>query len=477
MGTGFVEPDSNYRLNHINFLNDSFEVKLLYKSNPFFGSESIVSGSDGSLFGYTNGNNLYNKEHGVIENGGNFQSSTQYPYGFPFNQSALILPIPDSAGFYIMIDGAFKDILIDVITEKLRYSIIDMTANNGLGKVIKKMITIPDTGDTLNIGHLTAVRHGNGRDWWFLTPKFESNVYRRFLLSKSGIKTAGEQVIGETVHNGVGYSAYSPDGQWYAHFNAHGQTSNPKASVHFYRFDRCTGLLSDAHYKFYPGIEVFGGVAFSPNSRYLYVSKFTKIFQYDLEAPDILASEQVVAEYDGFLDENGVPTRFYGLLLAPDGKIYGNIPNFNSRYLHVIDQPDLPGDSCNVIQHAIFLPADNFGTLPNLPYYRLYAAEGSPCDTMTTAAPWSPPAPAPGIRVWPVPATDVLYFSAEGDWPEPLDLHLYDAFGRPALALPGLHVSPYARIELGNLPAGAYFYTLTRRDGTSVKTGRVVRTR
>jgi hypothetical protein len=217
-------------------------------------------------------------------------------------------------------------------------------------------------------------------------------------------------------------------------------------------------------------------MAFSSDSRYLYVSKFTQILQYDLQATDILASEQVVAEYDGFLDENGVPTRFYGLQLAPDGKIYGNIPNFNSRYLHVIDQPNLPGDSCNVVQHAIYLPAHNFGTLPNLPYYRLYEAEGSPCDTLTTATHWALPAAAPNIRVWPVPAADVLYFSAEGEWPEPLALRLYDAVGRLALTRDAIQVSPYAQINLGELPAGAYFYTLTRPDGVLMKAGKVVRT-
>jgi hypothetical protein len=218
-------------------------------------------------------------------------------------------------------------------------------------------------------------------------------------------------------------------------------------------------------------------MAFSSDSRYLYVSKFTQILQYDLQATDILASEQVVAEYDGFLDENGVPTRFYGLLLAPDGKIYGNIPNFNSRYIHVIDQPNLPGDSCNVIQHAIFLPADNFGTLPNLPYYRLYEAEGSPCDTLTTTTHWVPPAAVPNIRVWPVPAADVLYFSAEGDWSEPLNLRLYDAVGRLVLEKSDLRLSPTASIRLDALPSGAYFYVLTRDGAQVVKSGRVMRTR
>ena len=477
MGTGSTDPDSSYKLNYISFWGDTFKAELLYKAIPFYGSETIISDSLGNLLCYSNGINIYNREHKIMQNGGAFQSAAQYPFGYPFDQSALILPFPDSIMHYIMIDGIHKDIVTDLITDLLRYSTVDMNANNGMGEVVDKKITILNTMDTLNIGHLTSVRHGNGRDWWILVTKYNSNIYRRLLLSNEGLKNMGEQTIGEIVPNGVGYSAYSPDGKWYARYNAYGQTSNPKAAVHFYGFDRCTGLLSDPHYKFYPGIEVYGGVAFSPDSRYLYVSKYTKIFQYDLEAPDILASEQVVAEYDGFIDGIGVPTRFYGLQLAPDGKIYGNIPNFNSRYLHVIDQPNLPGDSCNVVQHAIFLPADNFGTLPNLPYYRLYAEEGSPCDTLTVTTHQAPFIATPEIRVWPVPAADMLYFSAEGDWPEPLNLRLYDAFGRMAMAFDAIRVSPYAQIDLSELPSGAYFYTLTSREGTPVKSGRVVRTK
>ena len=477
MGTGLTEPDSNYKLNFINFLNDSFEVDLLYHSNPFFGTESIISDTAGNLLCYTNGINIYNRSHAIMQNGQNFQSSSQYPYGYPLNQAVLILPFPDSSNLYIMIDEIYIDIGIDIVINNLRYSLIDLNLSNQMGAITLKKISFASISDTLNIGNLTSVRHGNGRDWWVLVTKYESSIFRKYLISNYGIENKGEQDIGETVPNGVGYSTHSPDGNWYARYNTYGNTSNLKAVIHFYRFDRCTGLLSDPHYKFYPGTEVYGGVAFSPNSRFLYVSKYTKVFQYDLESPDILASEKVVAEYDGFLDENGVPTRFYGLQLAPDNKIYGNIPGFNSRYLHVIDQPNLPGDSCNVVQHAIYLPAHNFGTLPNLPFYRLYEEEGSPCDTLATTTKWVTPAAIPNIRVWPVPAADVLYFSAQGDWSEPLDLDLYDALGRLALSLDALQVAPYAQIDLGMLPPGAYFFALRRQDGTRVKTGKVVRTK
>jgi hypothetical protein len=200
------------------------------------------------------------------------------------------------------------------------------------------------------------------------------------------------------------------------------------------------------------------------------------MYQYDLESSNIPASEQVVARYDGFIDFSGKPIRFYGLQLAPDGRIYGNVYGSNTQYLHVIDQPNLPGPACNVLQHAIFLPAQNFGTLPNLPYYRLREWKGSPCDTLGTVSQYTPPLLPPDIRVWPVPAADYLCFSAEGAWPDPLDLTLYDPQGRVAGRWPGLRLAPYVTIQLDALPAGAYFYVLSREDGSVAKSGKVMRT-
>lgn len=463
-----------FKINHIQFTNDTFQVSLISKSIPIFGALGIVSDSIGNLMCYTNDIRIYNANHQIVENGDNFQSITQFPFGYPFDQSAIILPLADTQGVYIMIDGGQKDIGTDIITEKLRYSIIDMNENNGSGKVTEKKITVENTTDTLNIGMLTAIRHGNGKDWWVISTKYESKLHRKYLVTKDGISFYNNQVIGDTVYNGVGYAAYSPSGEWFARYMVYGKTSNPKTAFYLYRFNRCTGQLSAPLRKKFTPPEYYGGVAFSANSRFIYVAKYTKLYQYDLESADILASEKLVAQYDGFLDEKGVPTRFFGLLLALDNKIYGIIPGFNCRYLHVIDQPDLPGDSCNVIQHAVYLPADNFGTLPNVPFYRLYATE-VPCDSMVSTAAPKPPAPT-GIRVWPVPVADVLYFSSDGYAGEAFDLQIFDAFGRLALRVPGIRLAPACTVRLETLAPGVYFYVLRKAGGKIVKTGRVVKT-
>lgn len=476
MGAGQFDLGTIYKLNHINFATDTFYSSLLNKNIPFFGACAIISDSSGNLICYTNGINIYNKYHLVISNGASFQLASEFPFGYPFNQSVLILPLPEAFGSYIMVDGVYLDIGTTIILSQLRHSIIDINQNSGHGNVIQKKVPIEYSKDTLNLGFLTSVKHGNGVDWWVLLAKYQSNQYRKFLVTKSGVDFFDEQIIGDTIQNGVGYASFSPSGCWYARYVAHGQTSNPKSALYLYRFDRNSGELSSPFHKDFSDIYVYGGVAFSPNSRYLYVARMLQVLQYDLQAPDILASETVVAEYDGFLDENGVPTRFYGLQLAPDNKIYGNIPGFNSRYLHVIDQPNLPGPACNVIQHAIYLPAHNFGTLPNLPFFRLGPAE-IPCDSLISQTLTPETGQPRDIRVWPVPAADVLYFSADAVWDEPLRLVLFDAFGRPALDRQTVRLEPTAIVPLEGLPPGVYFYSLLQRNGRGVKAGKVVRTK
>lgn len=278
---------------------------------------------------------------------------------------------------------------------------------------------------------------------------------------------------GEPMHNAVANAIFSPNGQWYATYEAYGTASMPHTGFHLFRFDRCTGEFSEPFFHLLDDEGYPGSAVFSPDSRFLYIVNWYRILQYDLLAPDLLASETVVAEYDGFLDERGFPTRFFNSVLAPDNRIYINIPNINSRYLHVIDQPNLPGDSCNVTQHAIFLPTYNAFSMPNFPFFRLYAEAGSACDTIISAQ-HEAYAPSPDIRVWPVPAAEVLHFSASGDWPGAFHLRLFDAFGRLVLEKTGLRLAPVATIRLDGLPLGIYYYSL-EQSGRRIKTGKVIR--
>jgi hypothetical protein len=213
-----------------------------------------------------------------------------------------------------------------------------------------------------------------------------------------------------------------------------------------------------------------GGVAFSPSSRFLYVSRWDSIFQYDLHAPDLVASEEVVAVYDGFLGDFNRPTRFFNLLLAPDNRIYCSVSNANSRYMHVIENPDVAGVACSVQQHSIVLPVFNMFLVPNLPYYRLYDADGSPCDTLGINGPplsTRPLVHSPDLRLYPNPAhAGWIILDSEQAPTQPQTLRFHDAQGRLALELRHPEAGRSHRFDIGRLPAGYYLLEITCANGS-----------
>ena len=376
--------DPIYTTSIIDFSTYPPAMEIYFQDFDFNIAAAVVSTSEGQLQFYSNGVDIKNANHDIIENGDELLDYMFYPGGLTLPQATMILPIPEQIGKYFFFTTEYFRFQYQGIwgggALPLRASTIDMNANNGLGKVIERNTII--NNDTLTPGHIVSTRHANGRDWWILASKFRTNQYYRYLLTPNGIEAPLIQEEGFQLHDDLGQAVFSPDGTKYARYNEDGLAQ--KVFLDLYDFDRCTGLLSN-HRQDSIDIRVPGGVAFSPSSRYLYVSLWEEIWQYDLQATDIFASGVLVAEYDGFLgDNNGLlyHNRFFMMQLAPDGRIYINIPNTNSQYLHVIQYPDRAGLDCEVRQHAIQLPAFNAFTLPNLPWYRLGPEDGSACDTL-----------------------------------------------------------------------------------------------
>jgi hypothetical protein len=126
-------------------------------------------------------------------------------------------------------------------------------------------------------------------------------------------------------------------------------------------------------------VKTAGGVAVSFNSRYLYVSNNTILYQYDLSSQDILSSQIIIDTYDGFQDP--FATTFYQMALAPDGKIYMFCTN-STKSLGVIHNPDSSGLACHFKPHSYKLPTNAGIGAIDLPNYRLGPEDGSVCDSL-----------------------------------------------------------------------------------------------
>ena len=242
------------------------------------------------------------------------------------------------------------------------------------GRVTEKNKIIIE--DTLAIGKVTGVRHANGRDWWVIVHENASGNYRRVLVSPEGIEDRGHVETGwdGIPEEGVGQAVFSPDGNFFARINT--VSFDTGKFLDIYRFDRYTGYLSNP-IQIHSEANYSAGLAFSPDSRYLYVSSHLEIYQYNLYADNIESSQQLIAEYEPLWD--GGP--FFMAQLAPDGKIYLCATN-GIQYMHVIHQPNKPFPFCNVEQHGLQLPTHNSFSIPNFPNYRLGPLGGSPCDTL-----------------------------------------------------------------------------------------------
>ena len=359
------------------------DIYYEFREMNFFITNASICDKEGELQFYTNGIYISNKNNQVMQNGLGINpgayADEHIDVGYAMDQGGFIIPCPGNNQRYYIFHAPLEYPNPDIgwHCSKLYYTLIDVSFNNGLGKVLEKNQIIVE--DTLGVGKLTAVRHANGRDWWILIHKMASNAYYRILLSSNGVQNKGIEMEGNAIPDeGVGQAVFSPDGSKFIRMNSINFALGQYVDI--YDFDRCSGYLSNHIRITYNDAAYAAGVAISPNSRYLYVSSFLNFYQYDLKAAYIPGSRKKIATYDGFLD-NGISTPFYLAQLAPDGKIYINVPN-GVRYLHVIHQPDSPGTACKIEQHGVHLPTYNAASLPNFPNYRLGPLDGSPCDTL-----------------------------------------------------------------------------------------------
>ncbi|MBL7805770.1 MAG: PKD domain-containing protein, partial [Saprospiraceae bacterium] len=280
-----------------------------------------------------------------------------------------------------------------------------MNANQGAGKVIEKNKLIM----TGCFQTACANRHANGRDWWLLIGDNKVDTFYRFLVTPDSLLGPWVQAIENPSIDSFyfcGWANFSPDGSKFV-------INGCRSGVSVYDFDRCTGLLSNL--RFAPRLEweYTWGAAFSPNSRFLYVDTEDSrhLDQFDLLAPDLSASQTTVAVWDGYLTPWQGGTVFGPSCLGPDGKIYIG----THGYAHIIEHPNLPGTSCNVIQRSIESPAAGQLFTPNYPNYRLGPLDDSSCDTLGLDN-----LPSALFRYEPVDTTDPLTLQfTDLSWYEP----------------------------------------------------------
>ena len=356
------------------FNNSTLElIDLGNKAVNMNESNTSISDSSGNLLFYCNGERVYNKNHQTMANGQGLVTNGD-GFGYRVSETSLILPHVNN--FYLLFhiqrfqlgDGS-------LVAKPLFLNKIDMNENNGLGKVVEKRVLIID--DTLAYNKMNAVKHANGRDWWVIIPEHNTNQYYRLLVSETESIVVDKLEFETPIENGLGQTVFSPNGNTFV-IASDVYLSQP-SHINIFDFDRCSGLLSNQRTGTYDSIGFGAYVAISPNSRYLYLSHQQFLVQYDLYAPDIFATEQLIARHNEKL--SGIyPSYWSRAQLGPDGRIYLGTRGA-TFVMHTINYPDRGGDSCRFVQDAVPLQFYNL-TIPTFPHYRLGPIDGSPCDTL-----------------------------------------------------------------------------------------------
>lgn len=373
-----VEPHPLLGGVNVDFLSGGAIISTTERGIDFSRTNSNLTDTAGNLLFSTNGAYIANATGDTMLSGAGLNPSPyvdQYAEGTNNSQACLILPKPDDPNIFYLIHSTVDDPANNYNVQFLYLTTIDIRLDAGLGGVVGKNVVLID--DALNIGKITAVRHANGRDWWVFCHKANSNIYYRLRVTPEGVYMDGTQAIGIYRPNDVGQVCFSSDGSKFAYYG-----SVLSGDLEIFDFDRCTGLFSNPVTAPIPDANIMGGVAFSPNGHFVYVTSVLDVYQFDTETADFAGSMVHIAHWDStYSPSPPFATLFDIAQLAPDGKIYIGTGNSTLR-LHVIHNPDEPGLACNMEQHGIELPRYYMNSLPNHPNYHLGALAGSVCDTL-----------------------------------------------------------------------------------------------
>lgn len=400
-------------------------------------------------------------------------------FGGGWYKEMVIVPDPGNAlRYYLFHTGV-------TYYTKLYYSIIDLTYNGGLGKAIQKNVladSLPDLGLT---DGLTAIKHGNGRDWWVVFRtirdggRVNDNTFVRFLVTTTGIS--------QPIYQNIGFLTYTNSLNIY--FNHRGDKLvliDVLGLIELYDFDRCSGQLSNLRTiqaentnpnTFYRNFN--WSAEFSPNDSILYVSTndptVSYLYQFDLFAPSISLSKVL-------LDSITAPGSGGDLKLAPDNKIYwaggpydgfhfpfpypDSVYNQYNMNLSFISQPNVYGLGCDFQRYAFSLGRyRTYWGLPNNPNYDMLAAGGTICDTLGLPNALNEYSNYHGISLYPNPFQDRFHIQFKSF--ESAEVYVYNSVGQ--MVLHSSLSSSSTEIDLAQVPEGYYLIKIRTNSGTFQK--------
>jgi gliding motility-associated-like protein len=312
------------------------------------GSASVADRITGALLFYTDGVTVWNANNQVMPNGtGLLGGVTQ----LSSTTAAVIVPKPGSSNLFFIVT-------VDEIPciNGVRYSVVDMTLNGGLGDIVvgqKNIFLMQTTSEKLEV-----VPACDGLSLWLIACS-SNNEFVSFRIDNTGIQTT--PVIGAVFQNG------------FAGHNKINRQFNKIAvgcctQMEVFDFDNATGIVSNPivwNANLPSGLT--WGIEFSPDGKVLYTSDGSSLLQFDLTQTTPLAIQN--SEY---LVSSGV---HYTLQLGIDEKIY-----CNSGSISAINFPNNLGVACGYQANVIPNQTGGVFGASGLPKW-VYYADDDPIST------------------------------------------------------------------------------------------------
>ena len=210
-------------------------------------NESTASVSDpntGQLLFYTDGRKVWNANNQVMPNGANLSG------GF-FNsctQGALIVPFPeDNQRYYLFTLEELEALSLSPIVDNgLRYSVVDMTLNGGLGDVQVATLNTPIANDLTE--KLIVIRSAEIQGFWVIAHKKNANEFLAWKIDACGVTA---QPVVSAVGSNFASAPFGATEAWSGAMDASpdgnriGMPVDWSDRIEFFDFNKITGVVSN----------------------------------------------------------------------------------------------------------------------------------------------------------------------------------------------------------------------------------------
>ena len=456
---------------------DSLKIQYIQNTNNncyMSFTNNCISDKEGNLVAYTDGHNIFNRDHHIMEGGDTINPGDFWPgylgFGYPIEAGAIFVPIPDRLDEYILLHkpirfGKVNGRLPEYLCDKVYATFIKYDTVNHIHKAYNKNTVLLE--GEISESEFAIAKHGNGRDFWAVCRKIGEPLYYFFLIDPTGVYFHHEQRIGnayfkEDLHGMISFNKLE---------NIMARVI-PIEGLEVMEFDRCKGLFYNPILLPFPDTFLtFASTIFSPNGKYLYVNSIFNIYQYEISKRfDPSYQPILVGKWDSvYIDDYS--TLFYVGRLALNNKIYFTVFGTNGYHLHTMHKPDEYGLACDFRNHDLELPTYIDGSLPFFPNYRLGSLKSSSCDSLSGTTLEKEP-----VFYYSSLVRNSLYITCtHADKIVDLDVDIYSLDGRRVWSKE-IRLFQRTKIELDNVLQGMYIVVL-REDNVVRLSSKIVVTR